>query len=76
MRSWGRAQRRLIQTVRSMAPLERVVLAHIQRVEAAEALGQALTEVLPPRTFTLEAGITIGIHVGVGAAGVALIRAQ
>jgi DegV family protein with EDD domain len=76
VRSWGRAQRRLILAVRSMAPLERVVLAHIQRLEAAEALGQALTDVLPPRTSTLEAGITIGIHVGAGAAGVALIRAQ
>lgn len=75
VRSWGRAQQRLVQVVRSMAPLERVVLAHIQRLEAAEALGQALTDLLPPRTSTLEVGITIGIHVGVGAAGVALIRA-
>jgi DegV family protein with EDD domain len=75
VRSWGRAQARLVQTVRSMAPLERVVLAHIQRLEVAEALGQALADVIPPRTSTLEAGITIGIHVGVGAAGVALIRA-
>jgi DegV family protein with EDD domain len=75
VRSWGRAQERLIQAVRSLAPLERVVLAHIQRLEAAEALGLALTDVLPPHTPTFEAGITIGIHVGVGAAGVALIRA-
>jgi DegV family protein with EDD domain len=75
VRSWERAQGRLVRMVRSMAPLERVVLAHIQRPEAAEALGKALTDLLPPDTATLEAGIAVGIHVGVGAAGVALIRA-
>jgi DegV family protein with EDD domain len=74
VRTWGRAQGRLIQMVRSMAPLERAVLAHIQRPEAAHALGQSLTDFLPPHTPTLEVGITIGIHVGVGAAGIALIR--
>jgi DegV family protein with EDD domain len=75
VRSWGQAQGRLIQAVRTLAPLERVVLAHIQRLEAAQALGLALTDLLPLHTSTFEAGITIGIHVGVGAAGVALIRA-
>jgi DegV family protein with EDD domain len=72
--SWGRAQQHLIQTVRSMAPFERVVLAHIRHPEAAGALGQALADLLPPRTFIYEAGVIIGIHVGVGAVGIALIR--
>ena len=76
VRSWGRAQERLIQIVRSMAPLERVVLAHTQRFEAAEALGRALAGLLPPGTLTCEAGVTIGIHVGVGAAGIAFVCAQ
>ena len=75
VRSWGRAQQRLIEITRSMAPFERVTLAHIQRLEAAQALGQALADQLPPHTSTLEAGVTIGIHVGVGAAGIAFIRA-
>jgi len=75
VRTWGRAQERLGDMVRSMAPLERAVLAHIQRPEAAEALGQSLAGLLPPHTPTLEVGITIGIHVGLGAAGIALIRA-
>jgi DegV family protein with EDD domain len=75
VRSWGRAQERLVHIVRSMAPLERAVLAHIQRPEAADALGQSLTDLLPHHTPTLEAGIAIGIHVGLGAAGIALIRA-
>lgn len=74
--SWGRAQQHLIQTVRSLAPFERVVLAHIQHPEAAQALGHALADLLPPGTFTYEAGVIIGIHVGVGAVGIALIRAQ
>lgn len=74
VRSWARAQQRLIEMIRSMAPLDRVVLTHIQRLEAAEALGHALTGLLPPRTHTFEAGVTIGIHVGIGAAGIALIR--
>jgi DegV family protein with EDD domain len=75
VRSWGRAQRRLIQIAQSMAPFERVALAHIQRLEAAEAVGRALTDLLPPHTSTFEAGITIGIHVGVRAVGIAFIRA-
>lgn len=74
VRSWGRAQQRLIEITRSMAPFERVTLAHIQRLEAAQALGQALADLLPPHTSTLEAGVTIGIHVGVGAVGIAFIR--
>ena len=74
VRTWGRAQERLVHMVRSMAPLERAVLAHIQRPEAAESLGQSLTDLLPPHTPTIEAGITIGIHVGLGAAGIALIH--
>jgi DegV family protein with EDD domain len=76
VRSWVRAQQRLIQIVRLMAPFERVVLAHIQRLEAAEALGHALGDVLPTQTFTFEAGITIGIHVGLGAVGIVLIQAH
>jgi DegV family protein with EDD domain len=76
VRSWGRAQERLIQIVRSMAPLERVVLAHTQHFEAAEALGRALAGLLPPGTLTCEAGVTIGIHVGIGAAGIAFVCAQ
>jgi DegV family protein with EDD domain len=75
VRSWGRAEQRLVETVRSMAPLERVVLAHIQRPEAAEKLGRALSDVLPPQTFTAEVGVTMSTHVGLGAAGIALIRA-
>jgi DegV family protein with EDD domain len=74
VRSWGRAQRRLIQIAQSMAPFERVALAHIQRLEAAEAVGRALADLLPPLTTTFEAGITIGIHVGVRAVGIAFIR--
>lgn len=76
VRSWGRAQQRLIETVRALAPFERLVLAHIQRPEAAEALGRDLADLLPPHTYTFEAGLIIGIHVGLGTAGVALIRAR
>jgi DegV family protein with EDD domain len=76
VRSWGRAQEQLAHTVRSLAPLERVVLAHTQRVEAAHALGDAVRDVLPPHTYVFEAGVTIGIHVGPGAMGIALISAR
>jgi DegV family protein with EDD domain len=76
VRTWGRAQQHLIQIARSLAPFERLVLAHIQRIEAAETLQRALSDLLPRYTYTFEAGITIGIHVGVRAAGIALIRAR
>ena len=77
VRSWERAQHHLIQTVRSMAPFERVILAHIQRPEAAQALGQALSDLLPPHhTYTFEVGTTIGIHVGPGVVGLTFIRAR
>jgi DegV family protein with EDD domain len=75
VRSWDRAQKHLIETVRPMAPFERVVLAHTQRPEAAKALAHALADLLPPYTYILEAGTTIGTHVGARAAGVVLIRA-
>lgn len=76
VRSWKRAQQHLIETVRSMAPFERMVLTHTQRPEATEALAQALTDLLPPHTYIFEAGTTIGTHVGPRAAGVVLIQAQ
>lgn len=74
LRSWGRALQHMAQIAHSMAPFERVALVHIQRLEAAEALGQALVDLLPPGTATFEAGVTIGIHVGARAAGIAFIR--
>ncbi len=76
VRSWERAQWHLVETVRTMAPFERVMLIHTQRPEAAQALGQALADLLPPHTYTFEVGTTIGIHVGIGAAGVAFIQAR
>jgi len=76
VRTWGRAHQRLIETIRSMAPFERVILTHTQRPEAVDALRQDLEDLLPPHTYTFEAGNTIGAHVGPGAAGVALICAN
>jgi len=76
VRSWERAQRHLVETLRPLAPFERVALIHTQRPEAAAALGQAITDLLPPHTYTAEAGTIIGIHAGVKAVGIALIRAQ
>jgi DegV family protein with EDD domain len=61
VRSWTRAQERLIDIVRAMAPFERLILAHIQRPQAADALGHALSDLLPPDTYTFEVGVTIGI---------------
>jgi len=75
VRSWGRAQQRLIEIVRGMAPFERVVLAHVQRPEAARLLGEALGDLLPRQTFTFEVGAAISSHVGLGAAGIALVQA-
>jgi DegV family protein with EDD domain len=76
VRTWGRAMEHLAQTVRDMAPFERVILAHAQRPDAAQALGDALADLLPDYTYTWEVGTTIGIHVGIGAAGVAFIQAR
>lgn len=76
VRSRVRAQQRLIQIVRATAPFERAIVGHIQRREAAEAIRQSLADLLPADTLTCEVGIAIGIHVGLGVTGVALLRAN
>ena len=72
-RSWERARQHLVASVRALAPFEVVALLHTQRPEAAVALGQMLSDLLPPQTYTLEAGVTIGAHAGRKAVGVALV---
>jgi DegV family protein with EDD domain len=75
-RSWERAQQHLVASVRALAPVEHAALLHTQRPEAAAALSQALGDLLPSDTFTLEAGVTIGAHAGKRAVGVALVCAS
>ncbi len=75
-RSWERGQRHLVASVRALAPFECVALIHTQRPEAAAALGEILADLLPPQTYILEAGVTIGAHAGRRAVGVALVRAH
>ncbi len=75
-RSWEHAQQHLVTSVRALAPFECMALLHTQRPEAATALGETLADLLPPHTYTLEAGVTIGAHAGRRAVGVALIGAR
>jgi DegV family protein with EDD domain len=75
-RTWEHARQHLVASVRALAPFKVVALIHTQRPEAAAALGEMLGDLLPPQTYTLEAGVTIGTHAGRRAVGVALVCAS
>ena len=76
LRTWSRAERRLISLVRERAPLERLAVLHVANRAGAEKFLDSIRDVAPSDTLIIETAPTLGTHVGPGSIGVATLTAD
>ena len=78
--TFGRGLDNLVQTVESMAPLDRLAVLHASNPEGAQALAKRVAHCLSPnaRTPLIINDVTavVGTHAGPGAVGVGLVWAE
>jgi DegV family protein with EDD domain len=76
----GRGMDKLVETVESLTPLERLAVLHADNPAGAQVLAQRVAHCLSPtvRTPLIVTDVTaiVGTHAGPGAVGVALVRAE
>jgi len=77
VRTFSRALEEIIRVAHDFAPLDRLAIIYTTDVEAAYALRDRLTDILPPGQRTVVSRITpsIGVHTGPGALGVVPLSA-
>ncbi len=78
-RTASRANQVLLDLIRTQAPFERVALLHSNNPGGADMLAKALADLLPsgPRRFMIgEVATGIGVHIGPGCVGIALVKAR
>jgi DegV family protein with EDD domain len=74
VRTTKKANKRLIEMLKSNLPLERFALLHTNAANKAEALKNQILDVLPnEKIFSMDITPVIGAHLGPGAAGYALV---
>jgi DegV family protein with EDD domain len=76
-RTLERSLARLLERVRSLEPLERLIVLHANAAEVAERLADHLQTLLPAWDRLIDqAGVTIASHAGPGAVGIACVTAE
>jgi DegV family protein with EDD domain len=76
VRTWRRAEGRLLRHVEMIGKLERAVVLHANAPERAKLIAQGLRTMLPDwEPLTCPAGVTIASHAGPGAVGIACVAA-
>ena len=75
VRTFKRAQRRLVELVEENGPVERVAVLHANNLPTAQKLYESAAHLFPPDVKPLFMEITpaIGSHIGPGAVGFAII---
>ena len=76
LRTWSRAERRLVSLTRAQLPLERLAILHIANRPAAEKFLQGIRDWAPSDTLVIETTPTLGAHIGPGSIGVATLNAD
>ena len=74
IRTFSSALDRLVALVRAEAPLDRMVVLHINNEAGAEEVKHRLEDIAPPGVTIGNIGPTIGAHLGPGSVGVGTIR--
>ncbi|MCU0511540.1 MAG: DegV family protein [Anaerolineae bacterium] len=74
VRTMGKAVAKLKELTEEQAPLERLVILHINNEDGARELQASLGSVVPPDTITITVGPTLGTHIGPGSLGVITLR--
>ncbi len=75
IRTFKKAVDKLKEVTRAQAPLDRLVIMHIQNEEGAAELKRDLSDILPPEVITIVAGPSLGTHIGPGSLGVVTLNA-
>jgi DegV family protein with EDD domain len=74
VRTFGKAQERLIEMVRENLPIERFTLLHTNASEKAEEFVDRIRHLLPEdEIFSMDITPVIGAHIGPGAVGFAVV---
>lgn len=75
VRTFKRALDRLIEIGHEQAPIERLAVLHIHNPAGAEAVAASLGDVYPfEQVLIAEANPAMGLHLGIGAVGFALVK--
>lgn len=69
IRTFSKAIDHLYELVAAQAPLDRLVVLHIQNLDGARAFLDRLGDIAPPNTPIVEVGPTLGTHIGIGSLG-------
>ncbi|XWX04599.1 DegV family protein [Aggregatilineales bacterium SYSU G02658] len=69
IRTFSKAIDHLYELVAAQAPLDRLVVLHIQNLDGARAFLDRLGDIAPPDTPIVEVGPTLGTHIGIGSLG-------
>jgi DegV family protein with EDD domain len=77
VRTFKRAEERLMQLLNERLPVERFALLHTNASREAEALFRRIKEILPIKpVYSMDITPVIGAHIGPGAIGYAIISAK
>lgn len=75
VRTWRKAQERMIELVREQAPLESLGLYHVGNLSGAEALAERLSDLIPVSEILIgDIGSVVTTYAGPGALGAVPIR--
>lgn len=69
VRTFSKAISKLEELVLEQAPLERLIVIHIQNMEGALEFQESLNAIAPTDTSIMEIGPTVGTHIGPGSVG-------
>lgn len=75
IRTFKKAVEKLQEMARAQAPLDRLVIMHIENEAGAEELKHDLRDILPEDVITIVAGPSLGTHIGPGSLGVVTLNA-
>ena len=74
MRTWKRAEQRLLELTVAQAPLDRLAVLHIANRTGAEKFLDSIRDIAPSDTLVIETTPTLGTHIGPGSIGVATLN--
>jgi fatty acid-binding protein DegV len=74
VRTFKRAFDELVSLAHEQAPLDRLAIMHADNEKGAHELHEALKDIAPQMTITVNITPTIGTHIGPGGLGIATVN--